>query len=95
LKDAPFLILDEATANLDPAHEQQVQAAISHLLKGRTALVIAHRLSTVYEADRIAVMDGGRIVQRGSHAELKAQAGLYQRLVNAYVGDVAVLGGAG
>jgi ATP-binding cassette subfamily C protein CydD len=89
LKDAPLLILDEATANLDPEIEAQVQEAIERLLQGRTALVIAHRLSTVYRADRILVMDAGRIVEQGAHADLLQRGGLYRRLVGAYSGKGA------
>jgi ATP-binding cassette subfamily C protein CydD len=84
LKDAPFLILDEATANLDPEVEALVQEAMERLLRGRTALIIAHRLSTVYRADRIVVIDGGRVVETGSHEALVRQGGLYRRLVGAY-----------
>ena len=84
LKDAPLLILDEATANLDPEIETLVQEAMARLLPGRTALIIAHRLSTVYRANRIAVLDRGRLVEEGSHAELMQRGGLYCRLVGAY-----------
>jgi ATP-binding cassette subfamily C protein CydD len=84
LKDAPLLILDEATANLDPEVEALVQEAMGRLLQGRTTLLIAHRLSTVYRADRILVMDRGRIVEEGKHAALVQQGGLYGRLVGAY-----------
>jgi ABC-type multidrug transport system fused ATPase/permease subunit len=84
LKDAPFLILDEATANLDPAHERQIQAAIERLLQGRTALIIAHRLNTVTTADQILVLAEGQIVEEGTHDSLLHQAGLYQQLVTAY-----------
>jgi thiol reductant ABC exporter CydC subunit len=84
LKGAPLLILDEATANLDPEIEALVQGAIERLLQGRTALIIAHRLSTIYRADRILVMDRGRVVEEGTHASLLQQAGLYRRLVGAY-----------
>ncbi|MFC1975445.1 thiol reductant ABC exporter subunit CydD [Chloroflexota bacterium] len=84
LKDVPLLILDEATANLDPAHERQIQAAIEQLLQGRTALIIAHRLNTITTADQILVMAGGQIVERGTHESLLHQAGLYHRLVTAY-----------
>ena len=90
LKDAPLVILDEATANLDPEIEAQVQEAMERLLKGRTALVIAHRLSTVYRADRILVMDAGRIVEQGAHADLLQRGGLYCRLVGAYSGEGAL-----
>jgi thiol reductant ABC exporter CydD subunit len=84
LKDAPLLVLDEATANLDPEIEALVQEAMARLLEGRTALLIAHRLTTVYRADRILVMDQGRIVQTGTHTALLKQEGLYQQLVTAY-----------
>jgi subfamily B ATP-binding cassette protein MsbA len=79
-KDAPILILDEATSALDSESERHVQAALETLMKGRTTLVIAHRLSTIERADRILVMDAGRIVERGSHRELLAQGGLYAHL---------------
>jgi ATP-binding cassette subfamily C protein CydD len=84
LKDAPLLVLDEATANLDPEIEALVQEALGRLLRGRTALLIAHRLATVYRADRILVLDGGRLVQEGTHAGLLAREGVYRRLVGAY-----------
>jgi ATP-binding cassette subfamily C protein CydD len=84
LKDAPLLILDEATANLDPEIEDLVQASMAHLLQGRTALLIAHRLNTVLRADRIVVLDEGRAVEQGSHTALARQHGLYRRLVGAY-----------
>ena len=86
LKDAPLLILDEATANLDPEHERHIQAAIERLLQGRTALIIAHRLNTISTADQILVMADGRIIEQGRHDSLLQQAGLYQRLVTAYGG---------
>jgi len=89
LKDAPLLILDEATANLDPEIEALVQEAMGHLLPGRTALIIAHRLSTVQHASRILVLDRGRLAEEGSHAALMNQGGLYRRLVGAYGGGVA------
>jgi len=84
LKDAPLLVLDEATANLDPEIEALVQEAMARLLDGRTALLIAHRLTTVYRTDRILVMDQGRIVQKGTHAALLQQEGLYRQLAMAY-----------
>lgn len=80
LKDAPILVLDEATSNLDAETEREIQAAIHQLAQGRTTLVIAHRLSTVVNVDEILVMDGGRIVERGQHAELLARGGAYARL---------------
>jgi ATP-binding cassette, subfamily C, bacterial CydCD len=83
LKDAPVLILDEATANLDPLLEARIQRAASQLWGGRTALVIAHRLATVQEADAILVLSGGRVVQSGTHAGLLAEPGLYQELIAA------------
>ncbi|GGC51054.1 lipid A export ATP-binding/permease protein MsbA [Paraburkholderia caffeinilytica] len=79
-KDAPILILDEATSALDSESERHVQAALETLMKGRTTLVIAHRLSTIERADRILVMEAGRIVERGSHRELLTQGGLYAHL---------------
>jgi len=80
LRDAKILLLDEATSSLDSASEALVQEALQRLMEGRTTLIIAHRLSTVQDADRILVFDDGRIVQRGTHDELFARDGLYQDL---------------
>jgi ABC-type multidrug transport system fused ATPase/permease subunit len=80
LRDAPILLLDEATSALDSANEQLIQSALETLAKGRTTLVIAHRLSTIRNADRIIVMDQGRIAEIGDHATLIAANGLYARL---------------
>jgi ATP-binding cassette subfamily B protein len=80
LRDAPILLLDEATSALDAESEQLVQQALEVLMRDRTTLVIAHRLATVRAADRIVVMDGGRIVEEGDHASLNAKGGLYARL---------------
>ena len=80
LRDPPILVLDEATSALDTEAERLVQAAIERLLDGRTVFVVAHRLSTVQRADQIVVLDGGRVAERGTHAELLARGGLYRRL---------------
>jgi ATP-binding cassette, subfamily B, bacterial MsbA len=80
LKDAPILILDEATSALDSESERQVQAALDGLMQGRTTIVIAHRLSTIERADNIAVLDRGKLIEMGAHAQLLEQNGVYANL---------------
>ena len=82
IKNSPVIILDEATSHLDAVNEQQVREALKRLMEGRTTLVIAHRLSTIRNADRIVVLDGGRLLEQGSHHELLARNGLYAQLVS-------------
>ena len=88
LTDAPILILDEATSALDTESEKLIQDALRNLMKGRTSIVIAHRLSTVAELDRIIVLENGRIVEDGSHAELIEKSGVYARLWNRQTGTI-------
>jgi ATP-binding cassette subfamily B protein len=80
LKDAPILLLDEATASIDPSAEAEIQRALSELVRERTVVVIAHRLRSVRHADRIFVLDKGRLVEQGSHDELLLHPGVYARL---------------
>ncbi|MDL2718026.1 MAG: ABC transporter ATP-binding protein [Acidobacteriota bacterium] len=93
LKNAPILILDEATSALDAESERAVQEALERLMAGRTVLVIAHRLSTVRRADELVVLDAGRIVERGRHAELLAAGGMYRRLHDLQVFETEAGGG--
>lgn len=83
MKDSPVIILDEATANVDPENEAELMAAIDALTREKTIFMIAHRLKTVRDADRILVMDQGKIVQQGRHEELMKQEGIYKRFVEA------------
>jgi ATP-binding cassette subfamily C protein CydD len=89
LKDAPLLIMDEPTSSLDPESERLIRSALRRLSQGRTVLVVAHRLNTVYEADWIVVLEDGQLAETGTHKALIRGDGLYARLVNAY-GDVPV-----
>jgi ATP-binding cassette subfamily B protein len=86
VRDAPILLLDEATSALDAENERLVQRALADAMSGRTTLVIAHRLATVLAADRIVVMDEGRVVDEGTHTELIGRAGLYARLAKLQFG---------
>ena len=81
LKNAPIIILDEATASIDPENEHLIQSALSELTRGKTIITIAHRLATIEQADQILVVDDGRIVEKGTHAQLVAQPGRYQQFV--------------
>ena len=89
VREAPILLLDEATSALDAENERLVQKAIDEAMVGRTSLVIAHRLATVLKADRIVVMDEGRVVEAGTHGELVARNGLYARLAALQFGNAA------
>ena len=79
LKDAPIIILDEATASVDPENEHLIQQAISELTRGKTIITIAHRLATIEQADQILVVEDGKIAERGTHQELIRQNGVYKR----------------
>jgi ATP-binding cassette subfamily B protein len=89
LRDAPILLLDEATSALDAASERLVQQALERLMQNRTTLVIAHRLATVRAAQRIVVLDAGRIVEEGTHASLIGDGGLYARLARLQFNEAA------
>ena len=89
MKNAPILLLDEATSALDAESEVAVQRALDAVMANSTTLVIAHRLATVQKADRILVMDAGRIVERGTHAELVRRGGIYARLAELQFGREA------
>ena len=89
LRDAPILLLDEATSALDAENERLVQAALSEAMRGRTTLVVAHRLATVRGADRIVVVDGGRVVEQGRHDDLRRQDGLYAKFARLQFGEEA------
>ncbi|HEY5288891.1 MAG TPA: ATP-binding cassette domain-containing protein, partial [Caulobacteraceae bacterium] len=89
VRHAPILLLDEATSALDAESERLVQSALHEAMVGRTTLVIAHRLATVLEADRIIVMEAGKVVEAGRHAELMARGGLYARLARLQFGVAA------
>jgi len=84
-----MIILDEATSALDPESEQLIQEAFGRLMEGRTTFIIAHRLSTVRQANRIIVLDAGRVVEDGRHDELMALGGTYARLIGPQLVDVA------
>ncbi|HAE88930.1 MAG TPA: multidrug ABC transporter ATP-binding protein, partial [Clostridiales bacterium] len=89
LKDAPVIILDEATANVDPENEQDLMNAIKELTKNKTVLMIAHRLNTVRHADKIFVIDQGKIAEEGTHDELMKKDGIYRRFIDARVEAVS------
>ena len=89
LVDAHMLILDEATSNVDTRTEQRIQSAMRTLMQGKTCFVIAHRLSTIRSADHILVLDGGKVVEQGTHDSLMAQNGFYRKLYEAQFDSVA------
>ena len=89
MKDAPVLILDEPTSALDAETEREVMEALGRLMRGRTTFIIAHRLSTARRADRILVLEAGRVVESGTHDELLARRNLYARMHNLQFGNTA------
>src|SRR5262249_44637741 len=89
LKDAPILVLDEATSHLDTISEQQVRRALDALMVNRTTIVVAHRLSTIQSADVILVLSAGRVIEAGTHAELTTRRGFYARLVDHQMAGMA------
>jgi ATP-binding cassette subfamily B protein len=89
LRDAPLLLLDEASSALDAESEALVQKALTRIMEGRTSLVIAHRLATVLGADRIVVLQKGRVVEEGTHAKLTESGGLYSRLAALQFGEIS------
>jgi ABC-type multidrug transport system fused ATPase/permease subunit len=95
LKDAPILILDAPTSAVDSATEQQLLDALTTLMRGRTTFLIAHRLSTVRHADRILVLDDGRIAERGTHDELLGRRGLYAEMCDRASSPLPAAAGAG
>lgn len=86
LKDAPIVILDEATAYTDPENEAVIQSSVARLVQGKTLIVIAHRLSTIADADRIFVVDDGRIVEEGTHRQLLENGNLYSKMWKSHIG---------
>jgi ATP-binding cassette subfamily B protein len=85
LKDAPVVVLDEATSFADPENEDRIQEALSNLIAGKTVVIVAHRLSTIVDADNIVLLDGGRIAEQGKHADLLARSPLYKKLWDAHM----------
>ena len=85
LKDAPIIILDEATSFADPENEDRIQSALSKLIAGKTVIIVAHRLSTIVEADNIVLMQNGEISAQGKHSDLLSHSALYKKLWNAHI----------
>jgi subfamily B ATP-binding cassette protein MsbA len=95
LKNAPILVLDEATSSLDTQSERLVQRALANLMQGRTTIVIAHRLTTIHRADRIVVLDHGKVVDEGTHDQLMSRGGIYRDLYELQFSDELATGSAG